>query len=120
VFNGGNRKGLARSVSHALARAGYRAGQVGNADLRATTAVLYGPGASANAARIAGLFGVTPAASNSVPPEHVQVLLGVSATVPRVTTTPAVHATHKPSVAIPSTGPQGGAVSGENGIPCVN
>jgi LCP family protein required for cell wall assembly len=121
VLNGGNTKGLARSVSQALATAGYRAGQVGNTDLRATTAVLYGSGASANAARIAGLFGVTATASTSVAPHHVKILLGVSATVPHITTAPAVHATpHNSSVTIPTTGPQGGAVSGEKGIPCVN
>ena len=122
VFNGGNTKGLARSVSQALAKAGYRAGKVGNTDLRATTAVLYGSGASANAARIAGLFGVSAASSTSVAPDHVEILLGVSATVPHIgiPATSTHHASHTPSVVIPTTGPQGGAVTATNGIPCVN
>ena len=121
VLNGGNTKGLARRVSSTLAKAGYRAGQVGNTGLRATTTVLYGAGASANASKIAGVFGVTAAASTSVAPRHVEILLGVSATVPRVTpaaSTPTHHTT--PSVVIPTTGPQGGAVGATNGIPCVN
>jgi LCP family protein required for cell wall assembly len=119
VLNGGHTKGLARSVSRALAKTGYPAGKVGNTDLRAATAVLYGTGASANASRIAALFGVSAAASTSVAPRHVEILLGVSATVPRISTSPAVE-TAPPSVVIPSTGPQGGAVAAKNGIPCVN
>jgi hypothetical protein len=52
----------------------------------------------------------------------VEILLGVSATVPHITT-PAVSthpAPRTPSVVIPTTGPQGGAVTARNGIPCVN
>jgi LCP family protein required for cell wall assembly len=124
VFNGGNTKGLARRVSAALARQGYRAGLVGNTDLRATTEVLYGAGASASAGKIAAMFGVTAAGGALVAPHHVQVLLGVSATVPRAPVPVPAVSTHaappSPSVAIPTTGPQGGAVTAGNGIPCVN
>jgi hypothetical protein len=124
VFNGGNTRGLARRVSSTLAKAGYRAGHVGNTGLRATTAVLYGAGASANASKIAAMFGVTAAASTSVAPRQVEILLGVSATVPHITTPAASTPTHAaprtPSVVIPTTGPQGGAVGATNGIPCVN
>src|ERR1039457_1939451 len=52
VRNGGDTTGLAARVSAALTRAGYRAGQVGDTNYRATTAVLHGAGASANAGRI--------------------------------------------------------------------
>jgi LytR cell envelope-related transcriptional attenuator len=117
VLNGGDTAGLAGRVSAALARAGYRAGQVGDTSYRTTTAVLYGPGASANASKIAALFGGTAAASAAVAAGHVQVLLGASATVPRVN---APGKPQTPSVAIPTTGPQGGAVTAKNGIPCVN
>jgi LCP family protein required for cell wall assembly len=117
VLNGGNTKGLARRVSATLARAGYRAGAIGNTGLRANTEVLYGAGASASASKVAALFGVTAASSSLVASGHVQVLLGVSATVPQVSK-PATPRT--PAVVIPATGPQGGAVSGRNGIPCVN
>ena len=118
VLNGGSTAGLAGSVSAALTRAGYRAGRVGNTSPRGSTAVLYGSGASADARKIAALFGVTPAASASVATGHVEVLgLGASATVPQITA-PAPA----PSSAgvIPTTGPQGGAVRARNGIPCVN
>ena len=122
VFNGGNTKGMAHRVSAALARDGYRAGLVGNTDLRATTGVLYGAGASASARKIAAMFGVTAAAGTLVAPHHVQILLGVSATVPQAPRPAAsTHAAPRsPSVVIPTTGPQGGAVTATNGIPCVN
>jgi len=122
VFNGGNTRGMARRVSAALTKDGYRAGQVGNTDLRATTEVLYGAGASASASKIATMFGVTAAAGTLVAPHHVQILLGVSATVPQAPRPAAsTHAAPRsPSVVIPTTGPQGGAVSATNGIPCVN
>jgi LCP family protein required for cell wall assembly len=116
VFNGGQTVGLAGRVSAALAKAGYRAGQVGNTSYRTTTGVLYGTGASANAGKIAALFGVTAVASASVAAGHAEILLGASATMPDITSA----ASQSPSVAIPTTGPQGGAVSAKDGIPCVN
>jgi hypothetical protein len=57
------------------------------------------------------------AASASVAAGHVEILLGASATVPNIS---APGQTQTPAVAIPATGPQGGAVSTRNGIPCVN
>jgi LCP family protein required for cell wall assembly len=122
VLNGGQTAGLAHRVSAALAEAGYKAGQVGNAPYRETTAVLYGAGAGAGAARLAALFGVTAAASTSVSPGQVEILLGESATMPvvPVASTSSPAAAPSPSVVVPTTGPQGGAVSAVNGIPCVN
>jgi len=120
VFNGGNTTGLAARVSAALVKAGYRAGEVGDTSLRATTAVRYGAGASASAKKIAGLFGVTAVASTSVAAMHVEILLGASATVPAMSNAAAVSPSASPSVVIPSTGPQGGAVRAKDGIPCVN
>ncbi len=117
VFNGGNTAGLAGQVSAALAKAGYGAGQVANTSYRTTTAVSYGSGASANAGRIAAMFGVTATASSSVAAGHVEILLGTSATVPHIGSS---SKTKAPSVVIPSKGPQGGAVIAKNGIPCVN
>ncbi len=122
VFNGGATTGLAGRVSAALARAGYRAGTVGNTSYRTTTAVLHGAGASANASKIAVMFGVAAVASTSVAAGHVEILLGVGATVPNIST-PAVSTPsppRTPSVVIPTTGPQGGAVTAQNGIPCVD
>jgi len=120
VLNGGSTTGLAGRVSAALVSAGYRAGKVGNTSYRATTAVSYGAGASAAAGKIAALFDVTATASSSVAAGHVEVLLGASATVPAVTNAMALSPSASPSAVIPSTGPQGGAVHAQNGIPCVN
>jgi hypothetical protein len=54
--------------------------------------------------------------SATVAAGHVQILLGASATVPRIR----VSRPRGPSAVIPSKGPQGGAVIAKNGIPCVN
>jgi LCP family protein required for cell wall assembly len=120
VLNGGDTTGLAARVSAALVKVGYRAGEIGNTSSRAATAVVYGAGASASAGTIARLFGVTATASASVPARHVEILLGASATVPAISNVTELPASHSPSVVIPSTGPQGGAVQAKDGIPCVN
>jgi LCP family protein required for cell wall assembly len=117
VLNGGQTAGLARRASAALAKAGYRAGTVGNTSNRTTTTVLYGKGASANARKIATMFGATAVPGTSVAARHVEILLGASATMPDISA-PAKPPT--PPVVIPTTGPQGGAVGGKTGIPCVN
>ena len=118
VYNGGNTPGLAGQVSAALAKQGYKAGQIANAtSVLTTTEVVYGTGSSAAAAKIASLFGVTAAASSSVAAGHVELLLGADATLAQV----AGSATPSSSpVPIPTTGAQGGAVNAKNGIPCVD
>jgi LCP family protein required for cell wall assembly len=118
VYNGGNTAGLAAQVSAALANAGYKAGKVGNTSPLTTTEVLYGPGSAASAAKIAALFNVTATASSTVAAGHVEVLLGASATLPNVSATPTPSASSP--TALPTTGPAGGPVSAEDGIPCVN
>jgi LCP family protein required for cell wall assembly len=120
VLNGGTTAGLAARDSAALAAAGYKAGKVGNTSSRTTTAVRYGRGASAAAKAVAKLFGVTAAASPSVVAGHVEVLLGATATTPISVPVVSPSPSASPSSVIPTTGPQGGAVSAENGIPCVN
>ncbi len=117
VLNGGDTPGLAHRVSAALAAAGYRAGQVGNTSARAATAVGYGPGAAASASKIATLFGVTAAPSAPVAAGHVEILLGATATMPHISAPAKPQA---PPVVAPTTGPQGGAVTAKDGIPCVN
>jgi LCP family protein required for cell wall assembly len=116
VLNGGYTTGLAARISTALTTAGYQAGTVGNTGTRTATAVRYGTGASASASKIAALFGVTAVASTSVAAGHVKILLGTSATMPKI---PASSTVQTP-VTIPTTGPQGGAVTAKDGIPCVN
>jgi len=81
VYNGGGTPGLAGQLSRALTSAGFRAGKVGNTASQPSTQVLYGTGAEASAAKIAGAFsGVTAAAGSSVAAGHVEVLLGTGAT----------------------------------------
>jgi hypothetical protein len=116
VFNAGGTAGLAAQVSKALTKVGYRAGEVANASPRSTTVVAYGAGAAANGSKIAKLFGVTAAANRSVPAGNVEVVLGSDASVPDVAPS---TASPSPS-ATPTPGPEGGAVSAGNGIPCVN
>jgi LCP family protein required for cell wall assembly len=123
VFNGGHIAGLAHNVSHVLTSAGYRAGRVGDTAYRTTTAVLFGRGAEASARRIAAALHTTAVEGSSVQVDHVQVLLGADATTPSVTavSAPAASPGTSPEPAVlPTSGPQGGAVSAKNGIPCVN
>jgi LCP family protein required for cell wall assembly len=119
VYNGGNIQGLAGQVRAVLVKDGYTAGQVGNIGPLATTEVLYGAGASAAASKIASQFNVTATASSTVAAGHVKVLLGADATLPGSGATTSPSPSSSPT-AVPTTGPEGGAVSAKNGIPCVN
>jgi hypothetical protein len=53
----------------------------------------------------------------SLAPGHVQVLLGAGAVLPGAL---AARTPQPAPTAIPTTGPQGGAVIARDGIPCVN
>ena len=118
VFNGGPTTGLAGRISAALVKRGFQAGTVGNISARSATAVLYGAGASANAAAIARMFGVTAVPDTGVAAGDVQLLLGSDAVFPSALT---LGASVSPSSIIPSAGPQGGAViAPKDGVPCVN
>jgi LCP family protein required for cell wall assembly len=131
VYNGGTTGGLATGVSQALVAKGYKAGAVTDAaaQTRAVTAgnqVFYGSGASANAGKIAGYFGVTAAALKSLPAGHVEVLLGTGATAVPASIAPAATQQTAPtsaSTAAGNNGAAGGAVtvgtSAKYGIPCV-
>ena len=122
VYNGGNTQGLAGTVSTALVKDGYKAGQVGNTSSLSTTEVLYGTGASASGGKIASLFSVSATASSSIAAGHVEVMLGTDAALPvsAAATPSATSSSSSSPVVIPSTGAQGGAVNAKNGIPCVN
>ena len=117
VYNGGNTPGLAGQVLSALVKDGYKAGQIGNTSPLTTTEVLYGAGTSASASKIASLFGVTAQPGSTAAAGHVEVLLGADATVPSTAASPSPSSS---AVPIPTTGAQGGAVTAQNGIPCVN
>jgi LCP family protein required for cell wall assembly len=135
VYNGGGTPGLAGQLSQALATAGFKAGKVGNIASQSSTQVLYGTGAAASAAKIAGYFnGLSAAASSSVAAGHVEVLLGSDATsVPSsigsaataspTPSSPAPSASSSAPTAAQSNGASGGAVTVKQnapyGIPCV-
>jgi LCP family protein required for cell wall assembly len=135
VYNGGYTTGLAGQLSQALTAVGFKAGKVGNISTQSSTEVLYGTGAAPNAAKIAGYFtGVRAAASTSIAPGHVEVLLGTDATsVPATitataagtqTTHPASTPSDSPPNAAQSNGQNGSAVTvkanAPYGIPCVD
>jgi hypothetical protein len=135
VYNGGNTTGLAGQLSQALTTAGFKAGKVGNTATQSSTQVLYGTGAAASAAKIAGYFnGVSAAASSSVAAGHVEVLLGTDATsVPPSLTAGSSAAASSPATS-PASSSSGSSAASNNdqsggtvtvnanapfGIPCV-
>jgi hypothetical protein len=83
--------------------------------------VLYGTGAEASAAKIAGAFsGVTAAAGSSVAAGHVEVLLGTGATsVPAGIGSAASSAApaSSPSAGPPSASPTSSSNDGQAGAP---
>jgi LCP family protein required for cell wall assembly len=128
VLNGGDTGGLAGQVSSAVVKAGYQAGLIENTTALASTEVLYGTGEAANASSLASAFGVSATASTSVAADHIEIKLGAATTsVPVISSGSATANTgtsaspsSSPSAVIPTSGPQGGAVGADKGIPCVN
>jgi len=132
VYNGGTTNLLAAAVSQALVSAGYQAGATGSPaaqaqTVQAATQVFYGPGAAANAKKIAGYFGATATAASSVAAGHVEVLLGTTSTsVPAGLGASSSSSASAPSASATSAvnnGQAGGAVTvkanARYGIPCV-
>ena len=136
VYNGAGVPRLACLVSEALAAKGYKAGQTGNATAQtrlvaAGTQVFYGPGASANAAKIARYFGASATGLSTLTAGHVEVLLGTGSTVVpsglQVTASPASSASAATPLAAPTSAANNGAAGGavnvaanaKYGVPCV-
>src|ERR1700744_4008960 len=121
VLNGGGASGLAAEMLQALPSAGCKAGKVGNPTAGSSTQVLYGTGAAASAAKVAGYFeGLTATASTSVAAGHVELILGPDAvsvpstiTAGSATTSPSASAT-SPS---PSVSPTSSSDDGQAGAP---
>jgi LCP family protein required for cell wall assembly len=84
VYNAGQGAGTAGQVMQALVAKGYTQGQTGNATTQSATQVLYGQGAAAtaNAAKIASIFGVKAQASSTVSAGAVEVVLGSGSSIP--------------------------------------
>ena len=135
VYNGAGVSGLAGQVAQALAAKGYKAGLTGNSTAQSQpvatgTQVFYGPGASANAAKIARYFGATATTLSSLAAGHVEVLLGTGSTVVPsslgLSSSPSSTSAATPS-AVPTSAGNNGAVGGavnvaanaKYGVPCV-
>ncbi len=131
VYNGGSTGGLAGKVSTALAAKGYRPGAVTDASAQTQTVaaaneVFYGAGTSANAAKIAGYFGVTAASLTTLPAGHVEILLGTGSTIVPAGLAAASTPAATPSAKATSAGNNGAAgtavtvtANAKYGIPCV-
>lgn len=132
VYNGSGVHLLAAQLSQALAsRAGFKAGTVGNIPAQSSTEVLYGTGAAASAAKIAGYFtGITATASSAVAPGHVEVRLGTDTTsvpsgISASSPSPSSSSTAGvPAAELQGNGAAGGAVTVKAntpyGTPCVD
>jgi LCP family protein required for cell wall assembly len=136
VYNGGSTNLLAHYVSQALVSKGYKAGAVAGPSaqsepVQAATKVFYGAGAAANAAKIAGYFGVTATAATSLAPGHVEILLGTTSTAVPAGLGSSGAAPSGTAAATPSAAPTSAADNGASGgvvtvkanapygIPCV-
>ena len=116
VYNGGGTPGLAGQLSRALTSAGFKAGKVANNASQSSTRVVYGTGAEASAAKIAGYFGgVTATAGSSVAAGHVEVLLGTAATA--VPAGIGSAASSAPPASSPSARPTSASNNGQAGAP---
>jgi LCP family protein required for cell wall assembly len=77
VRNASGRTGLANQVSQTLTSQGFRAGQTGNAAIRAKSVVRYAAGEQDNGEKVAGtLGGLTAELDKNLAKGHVTVLLG--------------------------------------------
>ena len=121
VLNGGQTGGLASQVSSAVVQAGYQAGLIENTIPQTATQVRYGPGEAANASQLAGAFGVSATASAAIEAGHIEIKLGAGTTsVPSIPPGGSAAKASPTGAGVPTSGPQGGAVGTEKGIPCVS
>ncbi|SHG82212.1 transcriptional attenuator, LytR family [Streptoalloteichus hindustanus] len=127
VLNASGVDGLAATVSSALAKQGYRAGDVQTVPGRASSLIRYGDGARADAEKIAQTLGGLPVqADRQVPANRVWVLLGSNFRPPRALPAPSGSpagvgpaAAHGVPVAPQAPAPPGHSVD-MGGIPCVD
>ncbi|WP_431962800.1 LCP family protein [Nocardia sp. bgisy134] len=123
VLNADGEDAYAARVSAALAARGYLTGTVGYAASSegSASAVYYGPGNDADAARLARtLGGLSVIRSATVPTGRIKVVIGSDFTMPTALAA-ASATTHTPTtLPIPDVGkPVDAAISGDQ-IPCVN
>jgi hypothetical protein len=120
VRNAGAPDGMAGKLSTALTAVGFAKGEATTIAKQPTTQIFYGSGAKDDATKLAALLGnVTVTASSAASARHVAVYLGKDFTWPSALAGGPSSPSTSSSVAIPTEGPQGGAVAG-GGIPCVD
>lgn len=121
IRNAGAPDGTAKKLSDALGTIGFTPGEKTTVDDQPTTVIYYGSAAKEDAATLASLLGNAKLVASSVAAaHHVAVYLGKDFAWPAGLAGGAAPTTSTPSsVAIPTEGPQGGAVTG-GGIPCVD
>src|SRR5579859_2729624 len=119
VYNGGRLGGLAEQVAAALVQDGYLPGKIGNTARRQVTVVRYGKRVQGSADAIAAAFGVAARPGATVPPGHVEILLGAATTAVPALPTPR-PAVPPPATQEPTNQAAGGTVRSASGIPCVN
>jgi LCP family protein required for cell wall assembly len=119
IRNAGAPDGTAKKLSDALTPVGFTAGERTNVTHQPTTVIYYGSAAKDDATTLASLLGnAKTIASSAASAHHIAVYLGEDFTWPTGLAGGAAPSTPS-SVAVPTEGPQGGAVTG-GGIPCVD
>lgn len=117
VRNAGAPDGTAKKLRDALVTVGYTPGDATNTGKQPATVIYYGSAAKDDATLLSTLLGnVKLVPSSAAAAHHVAVYLGTDFTWP---TTLSTGTPTPSSVAVPTEGPQGGAVTG-GGIPCVD
>jgi hypothetical protein len=118
VRNAGAPDGTAKKLGAALAPIGFGQGEATTIAKQPSTVIYYGSAAKDDAATLSSLLGNAKlVASSAAAAHHIAVYLGEDFTWPAGLSggAPATPT----SVAVPTEGPQGGAVTG-GGIPCVD
>lgn len=128
VVNGTSRAGLAAAAATALRQQGLHTGAARTGHATETTTVTYGSNAQAVAQTVADQYGVTAAADGSLPADNIVLTLGGDGpdTPPApdtsYPTTTSADPGGQPSIGptVSTTGPQGGPVKADRGVPCVD
>lgn len=123
VINGTHRAGFAAATASALADRGLHTGTVTTGPATDVTTVTFGAGAEAAAQSVADAVGVTATPGPSTPADRIVLTLGADGPdgiEPPTGVTSAAVAPASPPSAAPSTGPQGGRVAADHGVPCVD
>ncbi|KAA2261640.1 LytR family transcriptional regulator [Solihabitans fulvus] len=122
VRNGSGQNLAAQNLLDALIPHGFGKGQANSTDARDTSTIFYGTGAKDDADKLGQLLGITVQSSAQAAKGQVSIYLGADFAWPSALPNPNPSGQTQAaptSAAIPTTGEQGGAVTGGD-IPCVD